>query len=89
MCCRRIGEQERLEGIYYGSRSGEKSKENNLPHGHGGKETKHRFYGVSVFKRGFCGQEVAYLHAHDLVINRSGYLIDLIIETARKHIRHI
>lgn len=52
-------------------------------------DTKHRFYGVSVFKRGFCGQEVAYLHAHDLVINRSGYLVDLIIETARKHIRHI
>ena len=52
-------------------------------------QTKHRFYGVSVFKRGFCGQEVAYLHAHDMVINPSLYLVDLTIETARKHIRHI
>ncbi len=52
-------------------------------------QTKHRFYGVSVFKRGFCGQEVAYLHAHDLVINRSGYLFNLAIELARKYVRHI
>ncbi len=52
-------------------------------------QTKHRFYGVSIFKRGFYGEEVAYLHAQDLVVNWPRYLIDLGVETARKKARHI
>lgn len=55
------------------------------PHG----ETKHRFFGTSVFKRGFGGQDVAYLHAQDLVINRPHYLANLAIETARAKIRRV
>lgn len=50
---------------------------------------KHRFYGLSMFKRGFGGQDIQYLHAQDLVINRWGYLFNFIIETIRKHIRHV
>lgn len=51
--------------------------------------TKHRFYGVSVFKRGFGGFEVEYLHAQDLVISKSKYFINAIIETIRKHFRKV
>ena len=32
-------------------------------------ERHHRFYGVSVFKRGFGGEDVAYLPAHDLPVS--------------------
>jgi lipid II:glycine glycyltransferase (peptidoglycan interpeptide bridge formation enzyme) len=52
-------------------------------------EKNHRFYGLSIFKRGFGGTEFEYLHAQDLVINRQRYLINLIIEKIRKKIRHI
>ncbi|MCP4087558.1 MAG: peptidoglycan bridge formation glycyltransferase FemA/FemB family protein [Actinomycetia bacterium] len=52
-------------------------------------DTKHRFYGVSVFKRGFRGDDVEYLHAHDLVIKRSQYLKNYAIETARKKARRL
>ncbi len=37
-------------------------------------ESHHRFAGVSLFKRGFGGQEVVYLPAHDLMIKPSYYL---------------
>ncbi len=50
---------------------------------------QHRFYGVSVFKRGFGGQDVAYLHAQDLVINPYWYLINWLIESCRKILRRI
>lgn len=36
-------------------------------------DTTHRFYGVSVFKRGFGVSELKYTPAHDLVINPSRY----------------
>ncbi len=49
----------------------------------------HRFAGVSVFKRGFGGEEVEYLHAQDLVINRPRYLINLAIENLRKYRRRV
>ena len=49
----------------------------------------HRFYGLSVFKRGFGGQDVDYLHAMDLVVNRPLYLINSIIENLRKRTRHV
>ena len=52
-------------------------------------ETKHRFYGVSVFKRGFRGEDVEYLHAHDLVVNKAKYLKNFAIETARKRSRKV
>lgn len=52
-------------------------------------ETQHRFYGVSVFKRGFGGDEVSYLHAQDLVINKGRYLINSLVEHVRKRIRHV
>lgn len=44
----------------------------------------HRFYGVSVFKRGFGGEDVAFLHARDLVIDKWKYGLDYIIELLRK-----
>jgi len=37
--------------------------------------TEHRFAGVSVFKRGFGGQEVQYLPAHDLPISASYQMV--------------
>jgi len=55
----------------------------------GENQTKHRFYGVSVFKRGFGGQEVKYLPAHDLVINPLKYLPTYLFETLRKKLRHL
>jgi lipid II:glycine glycyltransferase (peptidoglycan interpeptide bridge formation enzyme) len=55
----------------------------------GENQTKHRFYGVSVFKRGFGGQEVKYIPAHDLVLNSLRYLPIYLFETARKKIRRL
>lgn len=52
-------------------------------------QTKHRFYGVSVFKRGFGGEEVAYLHAQDLVINKHKYMKNYAVEFVRKRTRHL
>lgn len=52
-------------------------------------DTKHRFYGVSVFKRGFGVDELRYLPAHDLVLNRWVYLKTWLIETARRWKRHV
>jgi lipid II:glycine glycyltransferase (peptidoglycan interpeptide bridge formation enzyme) len=52
-------------------------------------EVNHRFTGLSRFKRGFGGQDFAYLHAHDLVTNRVKYAVLWAIETARRHHRHV
>ena len=52
-------------------------------------ETNHRFYGVSVFKRGFGGQDVEYLHARDLIINPIAYKLNQAIEIARKRLRRL
>lgn len=49
----------------------------------------HRFYNVSVFKRGFGGQDVAYLHAQDFVIDRKRYFLNYLVENIRKRIRKI
>lgn len=38
-------------------------------------ETNHRFAGVSLFKRGFGGQEVSYLSAHDYPFSAKYYLV--------------
>ena len=54
----------------------------------GENEKKHRFYGVSFFKRGFGGDELKYLPAHDLIISPMKYQKTKLIETVRKKIRH-
>lgn len=51
--------------------------------------TSHRFAGVSLFKRGFGGEDVQYLPAQDLVINQQKYLLNFIIEYLRKKIRKV
>lgn len=52
-------------------------------------EINHRFWGVSVFKRGFGGEDVEYLHARDLVINPLAYKLNWLVESARKKIRRV
>jgi len=49
----------------------------------------HRFGGVTTFKRGFGGEDVNYLPAHDLVINRMRYRFNWLIETVRKKRRKL
>jgi lipid II:glycine glycyltransferase (peptidoglycan interpeptide bridge formation enzyme) len=53
-------------------------------------DKKHRFYGVSTFKRGFGGQELLYTPAHDLVIKKwRYYCINWPIETLRARLRRV
>lgn len=52
-------------------------------------DKNHRFYGLSLFKRGFGGVDFEYLHAQDLIINYPGYLINYAVETIRKKIRNV
>ena len=52
-------------------------------------DVNHRFWGVSVFKRGFGGEDIEYLHARDLVINPIAYKINQAIEVARKKLRRL
>jgi len=50
---------------------------------------KHRFHGLSLFKRGFGGKDVDYLQAQDLIISYPRYLINLSIEKFRKLRRRV
>ena len=52
-------------------------------------EKKHRFYGVSEFKRSFGCEELKYTPAHDLILNKPKYLINKTVESIRKKIRHV
>ncbi|MBR1801952.1 peptidoglycan bridge formation glycyltransferase FemA/FemB family protein [Candidatus Saccharibacteria bacterium] len=53
-------------------------------------DTKHRFYGVSVFKRGFGVDELKYLPAQDLILKPFEYYTKTwLIETFRKKVRHV
>lgn len=52
-------------------------------------ETYHRFYNLSVFKRGFGGVDVAYLPAQDLVIDPIRYAVNFLIESFRKKVRNV
>jgi lipid II:glycine glycyltransferase (peptidoglycan interpeptide bridge formation enzyme) len=52
-------------------------------------EKNHRFYGISIFKRGFAGEDVQYLHAQDLVIDRTRYFFNLLVERVRKITRRV
>ncbi|HVZ12505.1 MAG TPA: peptidoglycan bridge formation glycyltransferase FemA/FemB family protein [Patescibacteria group bacterium] len=49
----------------------------------------HRFAGLSLFKRGFGGQDVAYLPAQDLVVEGKRYLVDYWFEKLRRKIRKV
>ena len=50
---------------------------------------EHRFYGLSVFKRGFSGQDIHYLNAQDLIISRPWYLLNATVENVRKRARSL
>ena len=50
---------------------------------------RHRFFGLSLFKRGFGGEEIEYLHAQDLILNYPKYAINFAIETIRKITRNV
>lgn len=52
-------------------------------------DTKHRFYGVSQFKRSFGVEELIYLHAHDLIIKPAQYKLTYLLEKTRAKIRHV
>ncbi|MDO8618708.1 MAG: peptidoglycan bridge formation glycyltransferase FemA/FemB family protein [Candidatus Daviesbacteria bacterium] len=52
-------------------------------------EKNHRFYGVSIFKRGFGGVDFEYLHAQDMIINHLRYRLNWFIETIRKSVRKV
>ena len=52
-------------------------------------DTKHRFYGVSQFKRGFGVSELPYLHAHDIVLRPFHYRLNYIFEKIRAKLRHV
>ena len=52
-------------------------------------DTKHRFYGVSVFKRGFGVDELRYVPTHDLILNPAKYAIDWTVETIRRKVRKV
>lgn len=49
---------------------------------------KHRFAGVTLFKTGFGGVRIDWLHAHDMVIS-SKYYLTYIFETLRKNFRRL
>lgn len=52
-------------------------------------DTQHRFYGVSVFKRGFGVDELRYVPAHDLVLDKFAYMKTWVIETVRRKARKV
>lgn len=51
-------------------------------------EKTHRFAGVSLFKRGFGGKEVAYSPAHDLPVSPL-YQVTYLFELLRRKLRHL
>lgn len=44
----------------------------------------HRFAGVTTFKRGFGGEDVSFVPAHDFVLSKPRYTINKMIEEFRK-----
>lgn len=51
-------------------------------------EKQHRFAGVSLFKRGFGGQEVAYLQAQDVALSWK-YWVTFLFERVRSKVRRL
>lgn len=51
-------------------------------------DPKHRFAGVTMFKKGFGGERVDWLHAHDLIVSPL-YYFTYIFETLRKITRKL
>lgn len=49
----------------------------------------HRYAGVTTFKTGFGGEQLAYLPAHDLVIRKTHYSMVHCLEEIRKKRRHL
>ncbi len=52
-------------------------------------DPSHRYYSLSIFKRGFGGYDFNYLHAHDFVISKPRYVINFAIENIRKKLRKL
>lgn len=52
-------------------------------------DPKHRYAGVTTFKRGFGGDDVTYVPAHDLIVHPLGYIKNWIIETVRRKKRRL
>lgn len=52
-------------------------------------DINHRFHGVSVFKRGFGGLDVEYLHAQDLIVKKLHYMINWTLEEVRRRVRKL
>ena len=50
---------------------------------------KHRFAGVTVFKKGFGGEDFDFLHAQDLVISHTRYARNWLVETFRRKVRGV
>lgn len=49
----------------------------------------HRYAGVTTFKKGFGGEAVEYVPAHDLVISSARYAANWVVETTRRKRRHL
>lgn len=53
-------------------------------------DTKHRFFGVSTFKRGFGVTELKYTPAHDIIVSPlKYYTLTWPVESLRARIRHV
>lgn len=52
-------------------------------------EPHHRYAGVTTFKRGFGGEVIEYVPAHDLILNSVKYAKNWVVETARRKRRHL
>lgn len=52
-------------------------------------QPEHRYAKVTTFKTGFGGEIVEFVPAHDMIISHSRYLLNLMVETARRKRRHL
>ena len=52
-------------------------------------DVKHRFYGVSVFKRGFGVDELKYVPTQDLVLKPGLYRLTKLVESLRRKVRKV
>ena len=52
-------------------------------------QKNHRYAGVTTFKTGFGGEVVEFVPAHDFIVNKARYQLNLAVETLRKKKRHL